>query len=124
MREAIMAKNQWTVRDIIVSALSGGAILSFIGTIATTIVAYKNHAAEIDTKMVELSVGILGAEVKPETAPLREWAVAIINSKADVRFTKRQEAVLLNYPLALYPFSDQSGVYKGPIKPLLPERSK
>jgi hypothetical protein len=49
--------------------------------------------------MIELSVGILRSEPTPETTPLREWAIDVIDKRAQFKFNAIQRAVLLKKEL-------------------------
>jgi hypothetical protein len=60
---------------------------------------YVSHQGDIDAKMIELSMGILRAEPKLETAPLREWAIDVIDKRANFKFTDTQRALLLQRQL-------------------------
>lgn len=84
-----------------------GVVGAVAGAVATGIFNYLNHAADIDAKMIELSVGILRAEATPETRPLREWAIDVIGKRAAFNFDEAQKAVLLKQEL---PFKGPSFV--------------
>jgi len=47
----------------------------------------------------ELSIGILRTEPTPETTPLREWAIDVIDKRANFKFNAAQRAVLLKKEL-------------------------
>jgi hypothetical protein len=53
--------------------------------------------------MIELSIGILRTEPMPETTPLREWAIDVIDKRANFRFNAAQRAALLKKPLPFKP---------------------
>jgi hypothetical protein len=69
------------------------------GAVTTGLINYFIHRSDLDPKMVEISVAILRAEPKPETAPLREWAIKVINDRANVKFGEAQRAALLKNQL-------------------------
>jgi hypothetical protein len=79
------------------------AIAGVIGVVAGAVVTgafnYVSHQGDLDAKMIELSVGILRAEPTPETIPLREWAIDVIDKRAKFNFNSAQRAALLNKPL-------------------------
>ena len=81
-----------------------GAVGVVAGAVATGIFNYLSHRADIDAKMIELSVGILRAEATPDTRPLRAWAIDVIEKRAGFNFDEAQKAVLLKQELP----------YKGP----------
>jgi hypothetical protein len=60
---------------------------------------YLSHRGDLDVKMIELSVGILRSEPRPETEPLREWAVDTISKHARFEFDTQQRSVLLKKEL-------------------------
>lgn len=70
-----------------------------MGAIITGGFSYFSHQRDLDAKMIELSVGILRADPKPETEPLREWAINVINKRAGFQFNAQQRAILLKKPL-------------------------
>jgi hypothetical protein len=74
-------------------ALAGttGAIA---GTLITGTFNYLDHKSDIDAKMIELSIGILRAQPTPETTPLRDWAIDVIEKRADFSFNERQKVAL------------------------------
>jgi hypothetical protein len=84
------------------------AVVGFAGVIGgAAINSYFNHldkAADVDTKMIELSVGILRAEATDQTRPLRQWAIDVIENRANFKFNDQQKSALLNQALP----------YKGP----------
>lgn len=65
---------------------------------------YLDKKADIDAKLIELSVGILRSQVTDETRPLREWAIHALEERADFKFDEAQRAALLKQELP----------YKGP----------
>ncbi len=79
-------------------ALAGifGAI---VGAAITGGFSYLSHQGDVDVKMIELSVGILRSEPTPETAPLREWAIDVIDKRAKFSFNPAQRAALLHQQL-------------------------
>jgi hypothetical protein len=70
-----------------------------IGTAITSGFSYLSHQNDLDAKMIELSVGILRAEPTPETTPLREWAIDVIDKRARFQFNAAQRAALLKKQL-------------------------
>jgi hypothetical protein len=83
---------------------------------------YVSHQGDIDAKMIELSVGILRAEPTPETIPLREWAIDVIDKRAKFSFNAAQRAALLKRELPFkggwsYGFSEGFGPAPMPAQP-------
>jgi hypothetical protein len=57
------------------------------------------HQSDFDAKMIELRVGILRARPTPETTPLREWAIDVIDKRGKFSFNAAQRATLLKKEL-------------------------
>jgi hypothetical protein len=95
-----------------------GAIGIVAGAAVTGAFNYFDHQRDLDAKMIELSVGILRSTPTPETIPLREWAIDVIEKRAQFKFTAAQRAALLKQELPFkggsfdYSFSD--GFLKNP----------
>jgi hypothetical protein len=81
----------------------GGAVLGAAGVILAALITgwfnYRSHQNDIDAKMIELSIGILRAEPTPETTPLRQWAVDVMNKRGGASFSEGQRAILLKQEL-------------------------
>lgn len=79
------------------------ALAAAVGVIGGALVTggfnYLSHQSEVDAKMIELSVGILRSSPTPETEPLREWAIDVIDKRARFSFNAKQRAVLLKRQL-------------------------
>jgi hypothetical protein len=86
----------WLLAAVGLLSALGGAVING---------AFNNyaHQSDLDAKMIELSVGILRTPPTPETAPLREWAIDVINKRANFSFNQEQRAALLKKEL---PFKD------------------
>jgi hypothetical protein len=89
------------------------ALVGILGAVLGALVSggfnYLAHQGDLDAKMIELSVGILRSEPTPETGPLREWAIDVIDKRAKFPFNAAQRAVLLTKQLpflADWVFSD------------------
>jgi len=83
-----------------------------IGAAITSWFNYLSHQNDLDAKMIELSVGILRANVTEETIPLRQWAIDVMNKRAKFQFNAEQVAVLLKQPLPSAGWTDY--VYPDP----------
>ena len=75
--------------------LTGVGLLGVLGGAAIN-GAFNNyaHQSDLDAKMIELSVGILRSPPTPGI-PLREWAIDVINKRANFSFNQEQRAALL-----------------------------
>jgi hypothetical protein len=76
-----------------------GASGAIVGAAVTGGFNYFSHRGDLDAKMIELSVGILRSEPTPETTPLREWAIDVIDKRARFEFNAAQRAALLKQEL-------------------------
>jgi hypothetical protein len=76
-----------------------GVIGAVAGALVTGAFNYLDHQRDLDAKMIELSVGILRSEPTPETTPLREWAVDVIEKRAQFKFNAEARATLLKKQL-------------------------
>jgi hypothetical protein len=92
---------------------SSAAAVAFVGIFGAVFGAsvtggfnYLSHQGDLDAKMIELSVGILRAAPTPETTPLREWAIDVIDKKANFSFNEQQRSALLKKQL---PYLDAWG---------------
>jgi hypothetical protein len=106
-----MAKESSDKRTAVWAAFAGVAGAA-IGAGITSGFGYLSHQYDLDAKMIELSVGILRAEVTQETIPLRQWAIDVMDKRANFHFDQEQRAVLLKQPL---PFK----AVEGPILEVL-----
>jgi len=86
----------WLALAGVVGAVVGGAITGGFN--------YLGHLGDRDAKMIELSVGILRTKPTPETIPLREWAIDVVDKRAGFSFTEKQRAVLLERPLPTWSY--------------------
>src|SRR5262245_52489733 len=93
-----MAERKHLERTALWVALAGIVGAAF-GAAITGIFNYLSHQNDLDAKMIELSVGILRAEPTAETTPLREWAIDVIDKRANFKFNTAQRAALLKRQL-------------------------
>jgi hypothetical protein len=94
-----------------------------LGALITGAFNYLSHQNDLDAKMIELSVGILRSDPTAETAPLREWAIDVIDKRAKFSFNAAQRAALLKKQLPFKggsftwgPFSGSGSVDDGIIQ--------
>ena len=90
-----------------------GIVGAVVGAAITGSLNYMAHKGDLDSKMIELSVGILRAPPTPETIPLREWAIDVIGKRTQFNFNKAQRAALLNQELPFKPGSFTSEFVRG-----------
>jgi hypothetical protein len=76
-----------------------GTIGAIAGAVVSGVFNYLSHRGDLDAKMIELSVGILRSAPSPETTPLREWAIDVIDKRARFEFDEAQRAALLKQEL-------------------------
>lgn len=82
---------------LLLALVAAGGVV--VGAVVTGAVNYLGHEHDLDAKMIELSVGILRAAPKTETIPLREWAIDVIDKRAQFKFNAAQRATLLQQEL-------------------------
>jgi hypothetical protein len=92
MKQKKVDRSPWWLALAAAAGVIGGALV-------TGGFNYLSHQNELDAKMIELSVGILRSSPTPETEPLREWAIDVIDKRARFSFNARQRAVLLKRQL-------------------------
>jgi hypothetical protein len=80
-----------------------GAIAVVVAALITGMFGYAGQKGDIDAKMIELSVGILRSEPTPETKPLREWAIDVMEKRGTFKFSEEQRAALLKQELPFKP---------------------
>ena len=86
---------QPATRMALVTAAPAGVVGVIVGGLITGAFGYFSHKSDVDTKLIELSLGVLRADATPENKPLREWAINTIQNRADVTFSEGQRAALL-----------------------------
>jgi hypothetical protein len=106
-----MAKERPSLLIPLVGTLSAAAGVVG-GAIVTGAFGYFSHQYDLDAKMIELSIGILRAEPTLETTPLREWAIDVLDKRANFKFSAVQRAVLLKKELP-FKFSWSPGFPEG-----------
>lgn len=72
-------------------------VLGFVGYWYTE----TSKERDRDLKMIELSIGILNADVQPENIPVREWAVDVIDEYSEVPIPPGMRTILVKAPLKL-----------------------
>jgi hypothetical protein len=85
-------RSGWLIAVVGLAGVIGGALIN-------NGFNYLDKKADVDAKMIELSVGILRTEATPDTRPLREWAIDVIEKRAGFNFDQAQKAVLLKQEL-------------------------
>ena len=83
------------IAGIAATAVTGVIIGALIGVSF----GHLGRQGDLDGKMTETAIGILQAKPTKETAPLREWAVDVIDRRAKFSFNEAQRAVLLKTEL-------------------------
>jgi hypothetical protein len=104
---------------LLLALVAAGGVV--VGAVVTGAVNYLGHQHDLDAKMIELSVGILRAEPTPETAPLREWAIDVIDKRARFSFDAAQRKALLQEQL---PFGGSDVIGMWDLDPKKPRRPK
>jgi hypothetical protein len=85
------------------SAVLGGFVTAILTFTAQNIASSREH----DARMVEIAIGILRAEPKPEIVGARTWAIRVINASS-VPLTKGEEESLIKNAIPYVPSLDFS----------------
>jgi hypothetical protein len=104
-----MAERQATHQPWWVTTYTGlmGVVLgAMIPAMTSFLSQERTYQTAIDSKMIELSIGILRAEPTPDSRPLREWAIHILSDQAHMRFDDAELKALFTSAL---PFKGDSG---------------
>lgn len=80
------------------------SILSVIvGGVLAVSGQYLASSRDYNAKMVEIAVGVLRAEPKPEIEGARAWAIRIIDQSAPDTLTKEEAEALVKHALPFEP---------------------
>lgn len=61
---------------------------------------YIQKQVELNQKYIEIAVGILNGKPTPETIPLRDWAIDIIDKYSEIKLSKEAKKLLKEKPLS------------------------
>jgi hypothetical protein len=78
-----------------VTAAVAAGLGAVVGTLAVPSLAGAMPDRQLDSKMLEMSVGILREPVRVDDDPIRSWAVKVMEKKSGVAFTDPQRAALM-----------------------------
>jgi hypothetical protein len=78
-----------------VTAAVFAAVGAVIGTLALPSLGGVLSDRQVDSKLLEMSVGILREPVRADDDPIRSWAIKVVEKKSGVTFTDPQRAALL-----------------------------
>ncbi len=81
-------------QKLVTALIAAGAAL--VTGVLGAVLGYMSNNRQMDVKMVEIAVGILGQEPKDNIAPAREWAVDVIEHYAEVKPSAAVRAALVN----------------------------
>ena len=79
---------------MITAATVAATVIGLLVSGAGVWITSSNHQADVDTKLIELSIGILQGEPKPETDPLRKWAISTLQTKGNFVFKPDEKDAL------------------------------
>jgi hypothetical protein len=82
----------------LIGALVGG-LLTFAGNAMNNLRPDPAYRAALDSKLLETSVSILRAPPTPETAPMRHWAVDVLEYSGRFSLTREQRDAFLSHAL-------------------------
>jgi len=78
-----------------VTAAVFAAVGAVVGTLALPSLGGVLPDRQVDSKLLEMSVGILREPVRADDDPIRSWAIKVVERKSGVTFTDPQRATLL-----------------------------
>jgi hypothetical protein len=78
-----------------VTAAVFAAVGAVVGTLALPSLGGVLPDRQVDSKLLEMSVGILREPVRADDDPIRSWAIKVAERKSGVTFTDPQRATLL-----------------------------
>ena len=81
-------------KSAVVAAVAAG-LGAVIGTLAVPSLGSVVPDHQVDSKLLEMSVGILREPAKADDDPMRSWAIKVVEKKSGVAFTDQQRAALL-----------------------------
>jgi hypothetical protein len=91
-------REQWgTIVDwksAVLAAVAAG-LGAVIGVLAVPSLGGVMPDHQADTKLLEMSVGMLREPAKTDDDPMRSWAIKVVEKKSGVTFTDPQRAALL-----------------------------
>ena len=92
--------------SIILSTVAVPLLVAYYGNAISS----ANKEAENRVKYVELATAILRSEPKPDSQPLRDWAVELLDSQAPVKLSAAAKKQLLERAIPV------SGVLSGNVQ--------
>ncbi len=73
-----------------------GVVGALTGAVITGGFNYLSHQHDLDAKMIELSIGILRADPTDGDKRLREWAIDVMEKRANFKFNDELREDLIN----------------------------
>jgi hypothetical protein len=77
----------------------GGALGAVAAAFVTGMFSFLPNITNVDPKVTEAAIAVLQAEPEPTAAPLRQWAMTVIDKRATFSFTDEQRKALLTTKL-------------------------
>ena len=81
-------------RLVATTSVAGG-LGAVAGAFAVPYVSGATIERPLDTKTLEMAVGILRETVKVDDDPIRSWAIKVVEKKSGVTFSDTQRTALL-----------------------------
>jgi hypothetical protein len=81
-------------RLVATTAVAGG-LGAVAGTLAMPYVSGMTIERPLDTKTIEMAVGILREPVRVDEDPMRSWAIKVVEKKSGIAFSDAQRTTLL-----------------------------
>jgi hypothetical protein len=80
---------------LVVTAAAAAGLGAVVGTLAVPSLGGVMPDRQLDSKMLEMSVGILREPARVDDDPIRSWAVKVMEKKSGVAFTDPQRTALM-----------------------------
>ena len=81
-------------KSAVIAAVAAG-LGALIGVLAVPSLGGVVPDHQADSKLLEMSVGILREPAKIDDDPMRSWAIKVVEKKSGIAFTDPQRAALL-----------------------------
>jgi hypothetical protein len=81
-------------KSAVMAAVAAG-LGALVGILALPSLGGVMPDHQVDSKLLEMSVGILREPAKADDDPIRSWAIRVVEKKSGVAFTDPQRAALL-----------------------------
>jgi hypothetical protein len=81
-------------KSAVLAAVAAG-LGAVVGTLVVPSLGGVVPDHQVDSKLLEMSIGMLREPARTDDDPLRSWAIKVVEKKSGVVFTDQQRAALL-----------------------------